>query len=58
MEPRNRFAVPVDDLDTVRVDQSAQVQEQAEPLVPDASNWAGALVPAYGDGAGGDADGD
>ena len=59
MEPRNRFAVPVDDLATARVDVSEQVQEQAEPRSPESSQWAGPLPHPFGDGAtGADADGE
>ncbi len=57
MEPRNRFAVPVDDLEAVRVDVAAQVQEQAEARAPECSDWSGRLPPAFG-GGGGDADAD
>lgn len=58
MEPPNRFAVPADDLDAVRVDHADQVEENKEARPPDISNWAGRLTPAFGDGGGGSCDGD
>ena len=59
MEQRNRFAVPADDLDGVKVDLSEQVQEQSEPRSPESSQWNGPMPHPFGDGAtSADADGD
>ena len=55
-DPR-RFAVPLEQLDQVRVAEAQQVQAQAEPLDPGATAWSGALVHPFGDGMA-DADGD
>lgn len=54
-DPR-RFAVPLDQLDGVRVDESEQVQEQRTGERPDASAWSGPQVHPFGDGL--DADGE
>jgi hypothetical protein len=58
MEPRNRFAVPADELDAVRVDLAEQVQQQGEPRAPESSDWGGQLPPAFGGGGGANADAD
>jgi hypothetical protein len=58
MEPRNRFAVPADELDAVRVDTLEQVQEQTEPRPPKSSDWNAQLPPAFGGGGGPNADAD
>lgn len=59
MEPRNRFAVPAEHLEAERVDQSVQVQEQAEPRTPESSQWNRPISHPFGDGAtNADADGD
>jgi hypothetical protein len=58
MEPRNRFAVPSDNLDAVRVDHTEQVQEQIEPRAPESGDWGGRLPPAHGGGGGATADGE
>lgn len=54
----NRYAVPIDRLDGVRVEAAEQVEEQALLPASDTGSWTGALAPAHGDGAGQDADGD
>ena len=51
----NRFAVPLEQLDGVRVAAAEQVQEQPEPRLHEPWAWQG--VPAAG-GGGGDADGE
>jgi hypothetical protein len=59
MESRNRFAVPADELDAVRVHLGEQLQELAEPRAPESSQWNGQMPHPYGDGAThADADGD
>ena len=58
MEPRNRFAVPSDELDAVRVDHKQQVQEQSEPRAPESGDWGGRLPAAHGGGGGAHADAD
>ena len=58
MTTRNRYAVPLEELDRVHVGVAEQVQEEAAAAPPDGAElWGGSLVPAHGDG-GGDADGD
>lgn len=56
MEIRNRFAVPAEDLEAVRVDHALQVQEQAAPRAPQSWDW-GSLPSAPGAGWA-DADGE
>jgi len=58
MELRNRFTVPVDELDAVRVAREQQVQEQAEPRAPESSQWGGQVPHAAGSGTDADADGE
>lgn len=53
-----RYAVPAEQLDAVRVEESEQVTEQREPEHPDASLWSGPQLHPFGDGASGDVDGD
>ena len=49
----NRFAVPLEQLDGVRVAAAEQVQERSEPRQPsEAATWGG-LLPAHLDGGGG-----
>ena len=49
----NRFAVPLEQLDGIRVAAAEQVQEQSEPRHPaEAATWGG-LLPAHLDGGGG-----
>ena len=57
MTEPTRFAVPIEDLDGVHVEQAQQVQEQADPVDPGASAWAGPQLHPFGDGMA-DADGD
>ena len=52
----NRYAVPLEVLDGVRVGVAHQVQEQTTSRPDDAPLWGGAVAPAA-DG-GGDGDGD
>lgn len=54
----NRYAVPLEQLDDVRVASTEQVEEQATAASGDTGSWAGALPPAFGDGGGHDGDGD
>ena len=54
MTDSRRFAVPLEQLEGVHVDEALQVQEQAAPVHPAA---AGSLVHPFGDGMA-DADGD
>ena len=51
----NPYAVPMEELDAVHVTGEELVEEQSSPL-----RWAaaGAIVPPFGDGMAGDADGD
>lgn len=58
MDSRNRFAVPSDELDAVRVDLAEQVQGQTEARAPQSSEWGGHLPPAFGGGGGANADAD
>ena len=58
MAPRNRFAVPSEELDAVRVDLAEQVQEQTEVQAPQSSGWGGQLPPAFGGGGGANVDAD
>ncbi len=58
MTEPNRFAVPLDQLEGVRVAESEQVTEQASSLHPDSSAWNGPLLHPFGDGMGTDADGE
>lgn len=58
MTEPNRYAVPVDQLDDVRV--AAAEQVEVERVLPAAGggSWTGELGPAFGDGASADADGE
>lgn len=58
MTSRNRFAVPSDELDAVRVDVAEQVQEQTQARAPQSSDWGGQRPAAFGDGGGANADAD
>ncbi len=59
MESRNRYAIPAEHLETVRVDDSEQVQEQAQPRPTESSLWNAPMPHPFGDGAThADADGD
>jgi hypothetical protein len=58
MEASNRFAVPANDLDSVRVYLSEHVQEQTEPRAAEFSEWGGQLPPVFGGGGGANADAD
>ena len=49
----NRYAVPMEQLDTQRVEPAEQVTAQAEPSHPDSAGWSGALVHPFGDGMSG-----
>ncbi len=52
-----RYAIPVDELvSSAQVPRSDQVEAHAEPRQPEA-DWSAGVHP-YGDGMGGDADGD
>jgi hypothetical protein len=56
MEP-NRYAVPVEELESgARIPLAEQVEEQAE-TPREVVDWSSGMNP-YGDGMGGDADGD
>lgn len=58
MEPRNRFAVPSDELDAVRVDHAEQVEEQSESCAPESRDWVGRPASTHGGGGGANADAD
>lgn len=58
MTEPNRYAVPVESLEGVRVAETEQVQEQPAPPHPDASSWSGPQLHPFGDGMGTDVDGD
>jgi hypothetical protein len=53
----NRYAVPLEQLDSLRVQPSELVTAQQEPSHPDSAHWAGPALHPFGDGMGGDADG-
>ena len=55
----NRYAVPMEQLDSLHVEVTEQVTAQPEPSHPDSAEWSGALLHPFGDGmAGGGDDGD
>jgi hypothetical protein len=54
----NRYVVPLEQLDSTRVEQSEQVTAQPEPSHPDAASWSGPQLHPFGDGMTGDGDGD
>ena len=53
----NRYAVPMEQLESVHVEQSRLVTAQAEGVHPDSAVWTFAVVPPFGDGMSGDAGG-
>jgi hypothetical protein len=55
---RNRYAVPMEQLDSVHVEHSRLETVQAQGVHPDSAAWTFATVPPFGDGMGGDADGE
>ncbi len=58
MTEPNRYAVPAEQLEGVRVADTEQVQEQSVSPHPDSSAWSGPQLHPFGDGMGTDADGD
>jgi hypothetical protein len=54
----NRYAVPLEQLDSVRVAESEQVSAQPDTQHPDSTSWAAPALHPFGDGMTGDADGD
>ena len=54
----NRYAVPMEQLESVQVEQSRLVTAQPEGVHPDSAAWTFAAGPPFGDGMCGDADGD
>jgi len=58
MTEPNRYAVPLQSLAGVRVDETEQVQVQAASLHPESSAWSGPQLHPFGDGMGTDVDGD
>ena len=57
MDP-NRYAVPLEQLDGVRVEECDQVCVQAASQQPGSTQWAGMPLHPFGDGMTGDADGE
>ncbi len=58
MTEPNRYAVPLESLDGVRVAETEQVQEVSAPPHPESSAWNGPQLHPFGDGMGTDVDGD
>jgi hypothetical protein len=54
----NRYAVPLEQLDSLRVEPASQLTGQVEPTQPDSADWSGAQPHPFGDGMSGDADGE
>ena len=58
MTEPSRYAIPVEQLEGVRVADAEQVTEQAVSPHPDSSAWSGPQLHPFGDGMGTEADGD
>jgi len=58
MTEPNRYAVPLESLAGVRVDETERMREQAASSHPESSDWSGPQLQPLGDGMGTDVDGE